>query len=317
MITAAADLDPAADPRRSPPGSRSGSAPALLAEVDRQCAAARAVLARGGPVYGVNTGHGRPVRGPPHRAGAARPPAQPDAGPGHRRPAVAGRAPRRRAIIAVRLRTFLSGDSGVSGAAVPAAGRTCSTRTSSRPYPGAARVARARSSRWPTAFGPADRHRPGAGAGRHADPPQDLAASPPAPPCPRTRRCGASGLDAFALGPKEGIALLAGVPGATALSLLPLAEAQALAAGDGERRAALSIAAAGASRDPYLAGLRPGRRDAGAACSARLRAAVGRSRPSRGRCRRRCRSGSRARSWPRCCGRPRRWPPRPAGRWPG
>src|SRR5215831_14159787 len=58
------------------------------------------------------------------------------------------------------------------------------------------------------------------------------------------------GMDEFGLGPREGHALLAGVPGATALSVLRLAQARALAARM-EAAAALSIVAARASRDPY------------------------------------------------------------------
>ena len=62
----------------------------------------------------------------------------------------------------------------------------------------------------------------------------------------------AAGLTPFVLGPKEGIALLAGVPGVTALAALRAAEVrdcvdQLLTA------AALSTVAIGSSRDPYLA----------------------------------------------------------------
>jgi histidine ammonia-lyase len=60
------------------------------------------------------------------------------------------------------------------------------------------------------------------------------------------------GLPEFGLGPREGHALLAGVPGATALGIGRLAEARALAARM-EAAAALSIVAASASRDPYRA----------------------------------------------------------------
>src|SRR5262249_59618723 len=57
------------------------------------------------------------------------------------------------------------------------------------------------------------------------------------------------GLDELSLGPKEGIALLQGVPGTTALCVLRLHEAAALASLL-EASAALSIVAAGASRGP-------------------------------------------------------------------
>jgi histidine ammonia-lyase len=60
------------------------------------------------------------------------------------------------------------------------------------------------------------------------------------------------GLEVFTLGPKEGIALLAGVPGATALSMLRAAEAAELARRM-EAAAALSIAAVRAPTDPYQA----------------------------------------------------------------
>jgi histidine ammonia-lyase len=60
------------------------------------------------------------------------------------------------------------------------------------------------------------------------------------------------GLPEFRLGPREGHALLAGVPGATALGIGRLAGARALAARM-EAAAALSIVAASASRDPYRA----------------------------------------------------------------
>jgi histidine ammonia-lyase len=60
------------------------------------------------------------------------------------------------------------------------------------------------------------------------------------------------GLGEFQLGPREGHALLAGVPGATALAVLRLAEARELVARM-EAAAALSIVAGHASRDPYRA----------------------------------------------------------------
>jgi histidine ammonia-lyase len=60
------------------------------------------------------------------------------------------------------------------------------------------------------------------------------------------------GLPEFSLGPREGHALLAGVPGATALGIGRLAGARSLAARM-EAAAALSIVAASASRDPYRA----------------------------------------------------------------
>ena len=81
------------------------------------------------------------------------------------------------------------------------------------------------------------------------------------------------GLTEFSLGPKEGIALIEGVPGATALGVLRLGEAAALASLM-EAAAALSIVVVRASRDPYRAAC--GRGDEVlAAVLARLRAAAG------------------------------------------
>src|SRR5262249_59050468 len=84
-------------------------------EVQRRCEAARQVLRRGDPVYGVNTGMGA-------LAGVRLSEAQQLA---HQRNLLLARASGgppwldaadARALIAVRLRTFLSGDSGVSAA---------------------------------------------------------------------------------------------------------------------------------------------------------------------------------------------------------
>ena len=275
-ITAAADLGPdlileiaAGRPARL--------APALLDDVDRRCAAAREVLSRGDPVYGVNTGMGalsgvrlteaeqlshqrnlllaRATGGPPWLEAA-------DA----------------RALIAVRLRTFLSGDSGVSAAlcqrladvlnaglvpAVPRDGFGCAGEIlplahAFGPLIGIGRMLTPGGAGTPAGGGPAP-------------------AGPPAPAGDRTVPADgalqASGLSGFSLGPKEGIALLAGVPGATALSLRRLAEARDLASAM-EGAAALSIAAAGASRDPYAAACARGD-EILAGVLGRLRAAVG------------------------------------------
>src|SRR5215472_12339534 len=88
-------------------------APALASAVQRRCAEARAVLRDGGPVYGVNTGMGALV-------GVRLTEAEQRA---HQRNLLLARATGGppwldsadcRALIAVRLRTFLSGDAGVS-----------------------------------------------------------------------------------------------------------------------------------------------------------------------------------------------------------
>jgi len=81
------------------------------------------------------------------------------------------------------------------------------------------------------------------------------------------------GLDEFSLGPKEGIALIEGVPGTTGLCVLRLQEA-AMLTSLMETSAALSIVAADASRDPYSAACGRGD-DILAAVLGRLRATVG------------------------------------------
>jgi histidine ammonia-lyase len=81
------------------------------------------------------------------------------------------------------------------------------------------------------------------------------------------------GLAEFVFGPREGHALLAGVPGATALSLRRLADARALVAMM-EAAAALSIAAVDATRDPYAAACARGD-EVMAGVLGRLRAAIG------------------------------------------
>ncbi len=209
--------------------------PELLSRVQQRCAAAREVLSRGAPVYGVNTGMGA-------LAGVRL--TEPEQA-SHQRNLLLARATGgapwldaadTRALFAVRLRTFLSGDAGVSGelcqrlvdfldaGIVPAVPRT-GAGSAGEIIPLA------------HAFGPL------AGIGWVLGPDA----------CTRPARdvLGEHGLAEFVLGPKEGIALLAGVPGATALCVRRYAEAVALQARM-EAAAALSIAAAGAPRDPYL-----------------------------------------------------------------
>ena len=256
VISAPGDLD-ANRIREIAAGRPIELTPALLAGVDRQCRAAREVLAGGAAVYGVNTGMGAlsgvPLTEPEQLA--------------HQRNLLLARAAGGppwldaadvRAIIAVRLRTFLSGDSGVSAAlcqqlaglldsgvapAVPrtgvgSAGEIIPLAHAFGPLVGIGHV-----------LGRAGRAVPAAGA--------------------LARR----GLGQYRLGPREGHALLAGVPGATALCMMRLAEAEALEAAM-ESAAALSIAAAGAPRDPYAAACARGD-DLLAGVLGRLRAAVG------------------------------------------
>src|ERR1035437_9801884 len=115
-VTAAADLNPhlicaVADAR---PGRAVRIGRGLLDDVQLRCEQARAELRRGHPVYGVNTGMGA-------LSGVRLTPAQQLE---HQRNLMLARATGGppwldaadvRAIIAVRLRTFLSGDAGVSG----------------------------------------------------------------------------------------------------------------------------------------------------------------------------------------------------------
>jgi histidine ammonia-lyase len=256
VIAAPGDLD-AGLIRQIAAGQRIGLAPVLLADVDRQCRAAREVLRSGDPVYGVNTGMGAlagvRLTGPEQLA--------------HQRNLLLARAaggppwldaPDARAVIAVRLRTFLSGDSGVSAAlcreladllksgVVPAVPRT-GVGSAGEIIPLA------------HAFGPLV----GIGhvLGRSG---RTVAASEAL----RDR-----GHEEYRLGPREGHALLAGVPGTTALCLMRLAEAGTLE-GTMESAAALSIAAAGAPRDPYVAACARGD-DILADVLGRIRAAVG------------------------------------------
>lgn len=232
-------------------------APGLAREVDRRCRQARAVLREGAPVYGVNTGMGL-------LSGVRLTAAQQRA---HQRNLLLARATGgppwldeadARALVAVRLRTFLAGDSGVSAAlcqrlagmlgaglapAVPRTGAGCAGEIVPLAH----------------AFGPL------CGIGRVLAPGRG------------TRPAGDAlrehGLREFSLGPREGHALLAGVPGATALAIMRLADARALAARM-EAAAALSIVAANASRDPYRAECGRGDRLLGQVL-ARLRQATG------------------------------------------
>lgn len=112
MLTTAADLDPALI-RQVAAGQPVAIAPGLLREVESRCAAARRVLGDGRPVYGVNTGMGA-------LSGILLTEAEQLA---HQRNLLLARATggppwlppgEVRALFAVRLRTFLSGDAGVS-----------------------------------------------------------------------------------------------------------------------------------------------------------------------------------------------------------
>jgi len=238
-------------------------APELLAAIARQRASALRALADGRLVYGVNTGLGAlssvrltdpQQRSHQHNLLLAR--------------ATGGppwlEASEVRAVVAVRLLTFLSGDAAVSAelcqrladflnhGLVPAVPRTGA---------GAA----GEIMQLAHAFGPV------AGIGRVVGPGGTLV--------PASQALRAAGLGEFTLGPKEGIALIQGVPGATGLCALRLGEAAALASLM-EASAALSVVAARASRDPYRAACARGD-DLLAAVLGRLRAATGEDPPPR------------------------------------
>ena len=232
-------------------------APGLLGEVQRSCERAREVLRSGDPVYGVNTGMGAlsgvRLTGPQQLA--------------HQRNLLLARATGGppwldaadvRAIFAVRLRTFLAGDAGVSGElcqrladfltagivpAVPRAGAGSAGEIIPLAH----------------AFGPL------AGIGQVLRPGGGVRAAAEA--------LAEHGLAEFSFGPKEGIALLAGVPGATALAILRTADARRVTAMM-EAAAGLSIVAAGAPRDPYAAASARGD-DILAGVLGRLRALIG------------------------------------------
>jgi histidine ammonia-lyase len=211
-------------------------APDLLAVVRRQRAEAVAALADGRLVYGVNTGMGAlsSVRLTEQQQRS------------HQRNLLLARATggppwleasEARAVMAVRLLTFLSGDAAVSAElcqrladflnrglvpAVPRAGAGAAGEIMQLAH----------------AFGPV------AGIGRVLGPGGTLV--------PASQALREHALGEFALGPKEGIALIQGVPGATGLCTLRLGEAAALTSLM-EGSAALAIVAAQASRDPYRA----------------------------------------------------------------
>ncbi len=244
MLSSAADLDAAAV-RQVSAGRPVRLAAPLLAAVQAHCDRARAVLRSGASVYGVTTGMGAlssvSLTDAEQRA--------------HQRNLLLGRAtggppwlPEAdvRAIVTVRLRTFLSGEAAVSAdlcerltdflaarivPAVPRDGAGCAGEIIQLAH----------------CFGPL------AGLGSVLGPAQEDAeaghdaAHAVRPAADALAECG---LAAYQPGPKEGIALLAGVPGATALSILAAGEAEALAAMM-TAAGGLSIAAVGAPLDPY------------------------------------------------------------------
>jgi histidine ammonia-lyase len=203
-------------------------APALVEHVEARRAQLLAVLEGGDPVYGVTTGMGA-LSGVGLDERAQR---------SHQRNLLLARAvggppwldrSQVRALVAVRLRTFLGGDSGVSAAlcqrlvewlnsgVTPAVPRTGSG-AAGEIIPLA------------HAFGPL------VGVGSLLGP---AGAVEPA-----------GGIAPLALGPKEGVALLAGVPGTTGQAVVASRQAGRLLLRMTEVAAA-AIAVAGAPRDPY------------------------------------------------------------------
>ncbi len=251
--------------------------PALLKVVQQRCAEARQVLRDGRLIYGVNTGMGAlsSVRLTEEQQLS------------HQRNLLLARAtggppwleaPEVRAIFAVRLLTFLSGDAAVSAGlcqrladflnngivpAVPrtgagSAGEIMPLAHAFGPLVGIGQVLGPDGTARPADQALNDRGLGDRGPGGHG---------------PGGHGLGGHGLGDFRLGPKEGIALIQGVPGATGLAALRLGDAAALASLM-EASAALSIVAIRAPRDPYRAAC--GRGDEVlAAVLSRLAAAAG------------------------------------------
>ena len=231
--------------------------PDLLASVQQRCTEARRALSDGQPVYGVNTGMGA--------LSSVRLTEQQQLS--HQRNLLLARAtggppwlPRSdvRAIITVRLLTFLSGDAAVSG-------ELCLRLADFLNYDIVPAVPRAGAGsageivQLAHAFGPL------IGIGQVLGPGGAL--------LPAGQALHRHGLPEFSLGQKEGIALIQGVPGATGLSVLRLGEAAALTSLM-EAAAALSIVVVRAPRDPYRAACARGDQVL-AAVLGRLRAAAG------------------------------------------
>ncbi len=211
--------------------------PALLEAVRQRREQALAALRDGRLVYGVNTGMGKlsTIRLTEEQQLS------------HQRNLLLARAvggppwldvAEARSVLAVRLVTFLSGDAAVSAElcqrladflndgivpAIPRAGGGAAGEITHLAH----------------AFGPL------VGIGQVLDP---GGAARSAREVLRSR-----GIGEFSLGPKEGIALIQGVPGATGLCVLRLGETARLTALM-EAAAALSVVAVRAPRDPYQAG---------------------------------------------------------------
>ncbi len=244
VIEAAADLD-AALIRKVSAGLQIRLGPGLASRVQAQCERGRAALLGGAEAYGVTSGMGAlsTVRLSPAEQRA------------HQRNLLIGRATggppwlpeaEVRALIAVRLRTFLSGDAAVSASLCQRLTDLLAARlVPAVPQGGAGSAGEI--IQLAHCFGPLI----GIGAALGPPGPGGL----PTETRPAAEALADHGLPAYELGPKEGIALLAGVPGATALSILAGAEATSVAAMM-TAAAGLSIAAIRAPTDPYLSRVR-------------------------------------------------------------
>jgi histidine ammonia-lyase len=210
--------------------------PNTLEAVRRRREQALAALRDGRVVYGVNTGMGKlstirlsEEQQRSHQRNLLI--ARAVGGPPWLEPAEA------RSVLAVRLVTFLSGDAAVSAElcqrlavflndgivpAVPRAGGGAAGEIAHLAH----------------AFGPLVGIGQVLGPGGGSDSAQEVLRS--------------RGISEFSLGPKEGISLIQGVPGATGLCVLRLGETAGLTALM-EATAALSVVAIRASRDPYRA----------------------------------------------------------------
>ncbi|WP_165865673.1 aromatic amino acid lyase [Vallicoccus soli] len=209
----------------------------LLDGLAQRRAEVLAILARGRPVYGVSTGMGA--------QSGVRLSAEEEAE--HQGRLLVGRAAggppwldraEVRALVAVRLRTFLSGDAAVSPG-------LCARLAGLLEHDVAPAVPRHGSGSAGEIVPLAHAFQVLVGLGAVLDRGTGDRTVRLAAPV-----LGALGLGRAGVGPKEGIALLAGVPGATALALLRAHEARTLL------QHALAVAAAGiavvrAPRDPY------------------------------------------------------------------
>jgi len=238
-VTSTDDLNPAAILAIAH-GARIELQPALLATVSARRTEVLRALADGRPVYGVNTGMGA-------QSDVRLDPAEQSR---HQNNLLLARAVggppwlsrlQVRALYAVRLRTFLTGDAGVS----PELMELLAAFLNADLMPAVPRTGYGNAGEiipLAHAFGPLT----GIGA--------VLAGDTTAAAATALRD---AGLAPITLGPKEGIALLQGIPGATALALL-IVERARKQLDQWMTALALSTAAIGAPRDLYDAALARG-----------------------------------------------------------